>query len=57
MTNRIPTYLAECCREWVAPLGFRGARCGLCGERPEFVKHLPENQWVTTPPPIREHRP
>lgn len=33
-----PTYIGYCCREWVLALGFRGGRCGLCGERPAYLR-------------------
>lgn len=49
----VRTCLTVCCREWVAPFGFRGGRCGLCGEHPTFVRMLPESEWVTLSPPIR----
>lgn len=35
---KIPTYIARCCREWVAPIGFPGGRCGYCGERPTYLR-------------------
>jgi hypothetical protein len=35
---QIPTYIGECCREWVLALGFRVGSCGLCGERPTFKR-------------------
>jgi hypothetical protein len=36
--DRIPTYIGRCCREWPMPVGLKPGRCGLCGERPEFVR-------------------
>lgn len=39
--TEIPTYIAYCCREWVAPIGFRGTTCGLCGERPTYLRPDP----------------
>lgn len=51
--NRIPLAIAECCREWIVPVGYRGGSCGYCGERPEFRHMLPEDEWLTPAPPIR----
>ena len=34
---KLPTYIAKCCREWVMAIGHRG-RCGICGEKPEFLR-------------------
>lgn len=39
----IPTYIAFCCREWIAPMGYRGGRCGICGERPEYLRPDPDS--------------
>ena len=48
MTGTIPLGIAECCREWIVPVGMgRGGSCGLCGERPEFRHMLPEDEWLT----------
>ena len=49
----IPTCITECCREWISPFGYSGGRCGICGERPKFVRMLPQSEWVTPRPPIR----
>ena len=49
----IPTCITECCREWVSPAFGRSGRCGLCGERPTFVRMLPEDEWVVPSLPIR----
>lgn len=40
---RVPTYIAYCCREWIAPFGHQGGRCGLCGQRPEYLRPDPES--------------
>jgi hypothetical protein len=40
---KVPTYVAYCCREWIAPYGFRGTTCGLCGERPTYLRPDPES--------------
>lgn len=45
----IPTYIAFCCREWIAPYGFAGGRCGLCGQRPTYLRPDPES-----PLPIKD---
>ena len=49
----IPTCLTRCCRDWIAPFLHRGGRCGYCGVVPEFIRLLPESEWVTPRPPIR----
>lgn len=38
---RIPTYIAICCREWVAPIGYRPGRCGICRTVPVFLRKDP----------------
>jgi hypothetical protein len=40
--ERVPTYIGFCCREWPLPIGYPPGRCGLCGERPTFLR---EDQW------------
>lgn len=35
---KLPTYIAFCCREYVAPIGFAGGRCVHCGERPSWLR-------------------
>lgn len=35
---KLHTFIGKCCREWVLAYGGRGT-CGLCGERPVFVRH------------------
>ena len=40
---KVATYIAYCCREWIAPIGYRGGRCGLCGEKPTFLRPDPES--------------
>lgn len=43
----IPLGIAECCREWIVPVGMgRGGSCGICGQRPEFKHMLPEEEWL-----------
>lgn len=39
----IHTYIAYCCREWTAPLGYPPGRCGLCGETPAFLREDPDS--------------
>lgn len=51
--NRIPLAVAKCCREWIVPIGNRGGSCGICRERPEFDRMLPEDEWLTPAQPIR----
>lgn len=34
----VHTHIAECCREWIAPAGYAGTTCGLCGERPTYKR-------------------
>lgn len=55
MSESIPTYIAYCCREWIAPYGFRGGRCGLCGERPVYLREDPLSP-VQPRPPIDERK-
>ena len=32
-------YIGRCCREWVLHFAAAGkGKCGLCGERPEYVR-------------------
>lgn len=38
MTERLLTYIGYCCREWVLAAAFRVGRCGLCGERPVYLR-------------------
>lgn len=52
----IATCVTKCCREWISPAGIPGGRCGYCNERPTFVRMLPESEWLTPRPPIREVR-
>lgn len=40
---KTPTYIAFCCREWIAPIGHRSGRCGLCGERPTYLRPDPDS--------------
>lgn len=40
---RTPTFIAFCCREWIAPIGHPAGRCGLCGERPTFLRSDPDS--------------
>jgi hypothetical protein len=39
---KLLTVITECCREWEAPIGFAGGRCGYCGERPTFKRYVEE---------------
>lgn len=32
------TYIGRCCREWILALGYPVGRCGLCGERPTYLR-------------------
>lgn len=34
----LPTYIAQCCREWIMPMTGRPGRCGICGERPTYLR-------------------
>ncbi len=54
MSQQIVTGIAACCREWVVSLGHPWGKCGLCGERPTYVRTLPESEWITPRPPIDE---
>ena len=33
-----PTYIGKCCREWVLAYFATVGRCGLCGERPTYLR-------------------
>jgi hypothetical protein len=33
-----PIYIGSCCREWPLAVGIPVGRCGLCGERPTFLR-------------------
>lgn len=48
MTERLPTYIGFCCREWILAAWHRdGGKCGLCGERPAYLRpdtHYDEEQ-------------
>lgn len=35
---KLPTYIGQCCREWVMPISGRPGRCGICGEQPTFLR-------------------
>lgn len=35
---RIHTYIAYCCREWIAPADYPGGRCGICDELPTYLR-------------------
>ncbi len=47
----IPTYIGRCCREWILAFtpGKRPGRCGLCGERPTYLRPDP-----LSPYPVEE---
>jgi hypothetical protein len=34
----LATYIGVCCREWPLAVGVPVGRCGLCGERPVFLR-------------------
>lgn len=36
--SKWPTYIGHCCREWILAVGVPLARCGLCNERPTFLR-------------------
>lgn len=36
--DKLPVYIGVCCREWPMPIGYMPGRCGLCGERPTFLR-------------------
>lgn len=39
MTDRLPTYIGYCCREWIMPaIAQQPGRCGYCGERPTYLR-------------------
>lgn len=40
---KVPTYIAYCCREWIAPYMHKGTTCGLCGERPTYLRPDPDS--------------
>ena len=40
---RLATYIGYCCREWVMPIGSMGGSCGLCHERPTFLRDDPNS--------------
>lgn len=50
MPKGYPTYIAFCCREWIAPIGYAPGRCGLCGEEPSYLRDDPDSWW----PPAEE---
>jgi hypothetical protein len=33
-----PTYIGYCCREWPLAIGMPVGRCGICGERPTYLR-------------------
>lgn len=35
---KLETYIASCCREYIAPIGYPGGRCVHCGERPTWLR-------------------
>jgi hypothetical protein len=40
---RVPTYIAYCCREWIAPILHKGTTCGICGEYPTYLRPDPDS--------------
>ncbi len=48
MVDGIPTYIAFCCREWIAAYGHKGGRCGLCGQTPTFLREDEQSWWPTS---------
>lgn len=39
--SRLPkvfTYIGYCCREWILAAGYPVGSCGLCGERPTYLR-------------------
>lgn len=32
------TYIGKCCREWVLVMGVRVGPCGICNERPVYLR-------------------
>lgn len=34
----VPTYIGICCREWVLAENAALGSCGLCGQRPVFLR-------------------
>lgn len=54
MVDGVPTFIAYCCREWIAPYGYGPGRCGICGERPEFLREDEDSWWPTHPPTITD---
>lgn len=38
MPKEVLTYVGVCCREWILALGYPVGRCGLCGERPVYLR-------------------
>jgi hypothetical protein len=52
---KLPTYIGVCCREWVLAYGAAGGRCGLCGERPIYLREdTPEAEAEARAPRVRE---
>lgn len=31
-------YIGECCTEWPMAAGYPSGRCGLCGEKPTYLR-------------------
>lgn len=40
MSEEIHTVIASCCREYLAPFGYRGSRCLFCGTRPTYDREV-----------------
>lgn len=52
--STVPLCVTECCREWICGAGGGWGRCGICGERPAYVRMLPEPEWLEVPGPRQE---
>lgn len=50
------TYIAACCREWIAPYGFKGTKCKLCGTKPVYLRPDPDSPHGGTQLPMEETR-
>lgn len=39
-------YLGKCCRIWLMILGAPVGRCGICGEKPDFLREAVESDLL-----------